>query len=79
MGARFVSYADESGDSFFLFYEVIRQNKKGKHMLTLVCIMLLMGFQKGSHFAPLIPGWLVQLGSVLLSCLKDSHLIFFMI
>ena len=50
-GARFVSYADESGDSFFLFYEVIRQNKKGNIMLTLVCIMLLMEFQKGSPFA----------------------------
>ena len=47
-------------------------------MLTLVCIMLLMGFQNGSPFAH-YPNWFVQLGSVLLSCLKDSLLIIIMI
>ena len=54
--ARFVALAMKVAIVFFLFYVVARQNKKEQHSLTIVCEMLLIGFQKG---VPLhtIPSW----------------------
>ena len=54
--ARFASLIVKVAIVFFLFYEVVRQNKKEQHSLTIVCEMLLIGFQKG---VPLhtIPSW----------------------
>ena len=62
--ARFVSLLMKVAIVFF--YEVIRQNKKGNIHLQLVCVMLLIGFQKGIPLHT-IPSWLCQLGSVLLT------------
>jgi len=50
--ARFVSFADESGDRLFLFYESVNRNKKGNIITLLagseqVINVALWGFKMG--------------------------------